>query len=265
VEIIVLETYHEISKVAAEIVVRSMQQTEKIVLGLATGSTPVGLYQELVARYKKNEIDFSNAVTFNLDEYVGLEPEHPQSYNSFMEQHLFGEINVPVKQQYIPPSNISNLKEIDRFCLWYEEEIQRHGGIDLQILGIGVDGHIGFNESSSSLQSRTRLTTLARSTIEANAKFFDRQIDLVPKMSITMGVGTIMEAKRCILLANGENKAKAVANAIEGPITASIPASALQMHPNTTILLDASAAKNLKHLEYYKWVYQNKRELETQM
>ena len=182
-----------------------------------------------------------------------------------MEQHLFGQINVHVKQQYIPPSNISNLKEIDRFCLWYEEEIQRHGGIDLQILGIGVDGHIGFNESSSSLQSRTRLTTLARSTIEANAKFFDRQIDLVPKMSITMGVGTIMEAKRCILLANGENKAKAVANAIEGPITASIPASALQMHPNTTILLDASAAKNLKHLEYYKWVYQNKRELETQM
>ena len=117
-EIIVLETYHEISQVAAEIVVRSMQQTEKIVLGLATGSTPVGLYQELVARYKKNEIDFSNAVTFNLDEYVGLEPEHPQSYNSFMEQHLFGEINVPVKQQYIPPSNISNLKEIDRFCRW---------------------------------------------------------------------------------------------------------------------------------------------------
>ena len=124
------------------------------------------------------------------------------------------------------------------------QQLVEKGGIDLQLLGVGRNGHIGFNESSSSLQSRTRLTTLARSTIEANAKFFDRQIDLVPKMSITMGVGTIMEANRCILLANGENKAEAVANAIEGPITASIPASALQMHPNTTILLDASAAKN---------------------
>lgn len=264
-EIIVLETYNEISQAAAEIVVQSVQQAEKIVLGLATGSTPVGLYQELVARYKKNEVDFSNTVTFNLDEYVGLDPKHPESYNSFMEQHFFGEINVPAKQRYIPPSNISNLKEIDHFCRWYEEEIQRHGGIDLQILGIGVDGHIGFNESSSSLRSRTRLTTLARSTIEANSKFFDGYVDSVPKMSITMGVGTIMEANRCILLANGENKAEAVANAIEGPITASVPASALQMHPNTTIIIDAAAAKKLKHLEYYKWVYQNKRELETQI
>ncbi len=265
VEIIVLETYHELSRVAAEIVAESIRQAKKAVLGLATGSTPIGLYKELIARYQQEEIDFSDVVAFNLDEYVGLEPQHPQSYHYFMEKHLFGQINIPTEQRYIPPSDLSDLQAIQRFCQWYEDEIQRHGGIDLQVLGIGVDGHIGFNESSSSLTSRTRLKTLAQSTVEANAKFFDKNIALVPKLSITMGVGTIMEAKRCLLLANGERKAEAVANAIEGPITASVPASILQMHPNTTILLDNSAAQRLERLDYYKWVYQSKQQLESQL
>jgi glucosamine-6-phosphate deaminase len=200
--------------------------------------------------HKNEGLDFSQVTTFNLDEYVGLKKDHPQSYHYFMHENLFKHINIPVQNVYIPSGTTNNYAA---FCQWYERRIKEYGGIDLQLLGIGSDGHIAFNEPSSSLGSRTRIKTLAKSTIEDNARFFEK-IEDVPIYAITMGVGTILEARKILFLANGAAKADAVAKAIEGPVTSMISASALQLHPDVTAYLDRAATANLSMLDYYEWV-----------
>jgi glucosamine-6-phosphate deaminase len=224
------------------------------VLGLATGSTPIALYRELVLLAEAGLLDFSRATAFNLDEYVGLAPEHPQSYRAFMRKHLLDHINIPLASTHIPNGLAP---DIAQHCQEYEDAIQRAGGIDLQLLGLGSDGHIGFNEPSSSLRSRTRLKTLTPRTIADNAQFFGSEAD-VPRHVITMGVGTIMESRHVVVLAIGERKAQAVAGMVEGAITADLPASILQMHQKCTLLVDEPAAAQLKRADYYRWVYDHK-------
>ena len=249
-EVIISETYEELGKAAARRVARTLNAKPDAVLGLATGSTPLGLYQELIRMHREEGLDFSQVTTFNLDEYVGLRGDHPQSYHYFMQENLFKHINIARQNIYIPSGTTDNY---EAFCKWYELRIVECGGIDLQVLGIGSDGHIAFNEPSSSLGSRTRIKTLARQTIEDNARFFSSPEE-VPIYAITMGVGTILEAHEIILLAGGESKAKAVAGAIEGPVTSMNTASALQLHRDTTFFLDREAAGELKMIDYYQWI-----------
>jgi glucosamine-6-phosphate deaminase len=249
-EVIIAKTYEEMSRQAAREVADVLNAKPDAVLGLATGSTPLGLYQELARMCKRGELDFSQVRTFNLDEYVGLTAAHPQSYRYFMQENFFKHINIPPQNIHIPSGTTNNYRS---FCDWYEQRIKECGGVDLQILGIGSDGHIGFNEPGSSLSSRTRLKTLAKPTIDDNARFFERRED-VPIYAITMGVGTIMEARKIVMLANGAKKAAALAAAIEGPVTGMISASALQLHPDARVFVDEPAAGQLKMREYYEWV-----------
>src|SRR6266480_366929 len=246
-EVIITKTYEEMSRAAAIAVAEVLNAKPDSVLGMATGSTPLGVYQELVRMHKKEGLDFSQVTTFNLDEYVGLPVSHPQSYHRFMHDNFFKHINIPPQNIHIPSGTTSNYRA---FCEWYEKRIAECGGIDVQILGIGSDGHIAFNEPTSSLSSRTRLKTLAKSTIDDNARFFSSREE-VPIYAITMGVGTILEARKILLLANGKKKADAVAQAVEGPVTSMITASALQMHPDTTVYVDDDAASKLQMREYY--------------
>lgn len=252
-EIIVTESFEEMSKVAARVVAKTLNSKPNAVLGLATGSTPLGLYRELVRMHNEEGLDFSQVTTFNLDEYVGLTGKHPQSYHYFMHENLFKHINIPKENIHLPSGTTDNY---EAFCHWYEQRIKECGGIDLQVLGIGTDGHIAFNEPSSSLGSRTRIKTLAKQTIEDNARFFDSR-EQVPVYAITMGVGTIVEARKIILLANGRHKADAVAKAIEGPVTSMITASALQLHRDVLFIVDREAASALTMLDYYEWIQAN--------
>lgn len=249
-EVIVKDGYEEMSRAAAKAVAKSLNRKPNAVLGLATGSTPLSLYKELVRMHRDEGLDFSQVTSFNLDEYVGLPKDHPQSYHYFMYENLFKHINISPLNIHIPSGTTDNY---EAFCNWYEQRIVERGGIDLQVLGIGSDGHIAFNEPSSSLGSRTRIKTLARQTIEDNARFFDH-IEDVPIYAITMGVGTILEARQIILLASGEGKAAAVAAAVEGPVTSMITASALQLHRDCTFYLDRPASRCLKMIDYYEWV-----------
>jgi glucosamine-6-phosphate deaminase len=253
-EVVIKPTAEQASRLAANLVAQLVRKKPNAVLGLATGSTPLPLYAELSRMHKEDDLNFRRATTFNLDEYIGLGSDHPCSYHYFMMENLFRHINVPKKNIHIPDGLT---KDVPSFCQEYEAAIKRAGGIDLQILGLGWDGHIGFNEPTSSLSSRTRIKTLTKKTIEANKRFFSSEKE-VPRHVITMGVGTIQEAKRCVLLAYGENKAAAVAAMVEGPITAMAPASVLQMHPSTVVIIDEAAAKNLKNAEYYRYVYDHK-------
>lgn len=240
----------EMGQRAAKIVAQALNSKPNTVLGLATGSTPLGLYQELVRMHREEGLDFSYVRTFNLDEYVGLGRDDPQSYHHFMHENLFKHINIPPQNIHIPSGTTDNY---EAFCAWYEARIIECGGIDLQILGIGSDGHIAFNEPTSSLGSRTRIKTLAKQTIDDNARFFETPAD-VPIYAITMGVGTILDAQRILMLAAGENKSDAIAKAIEGPVTSMITASALQLHQDVVCLLDTAAAGRLQMREYYEWV-----------
>lgn len=249
-EIIIQPNQKKATTVAARIIARLLCEKPDAVLGLATGSTPLLLYRELIGM----KLDWSRVTTFNLDEYVGLPENHAQSYHRFMWENLFRHVNIAKKNVHIPDGNT---KDIPKFCAKYEKQIRAAGGIDLQLLGIGTDGHIGFNEPTSSLASRTRIKTLTRQTIKDNARFFGSS-DAVPRHVITMGIGTIMEARQVLLLAFGAKKARAVAEAAEGPMTALNPASILQMHPTAKFCLDAEAAGRLRHGNYYRWVYDNK-------
>ena len=249
-EVVINDSYESMGKAAARVVAKTLNSKPNAVLGLATGSTPLSLYQELVRLHREEGLDFSQATTFNLDEYVGLTRNNPQSYHYFMHRNLFQHINIPPQNTYIPSGTTDNYQA---FCQWYENRIVECGGIDLQILGIGTDGHIAFNEPSSSLGSRTRIKTLARSTIEDNSRFFEKAED-VPAYAITMGVGTILESRRILLMATGQNKASAVAAAIEGPVTSMITASALQLHEDVICFLDQASAADLKMIEYYQWI-----------
>ncbi|MCM8820370.1 MAG: glucosamine-6-phosphate deaminase [Candidatus Omnitrophica bacterium] len=249
--VLIANDYDEMSKKAADIVAELIRIKPGCVLGLATGSTPEGLYNELVRRHKEEGLDFSKVITFNLDEYYGLAGTHPQSYRYFMNEKLFNGINIRKENTFVPDGKVP-VKDIEKFCREYEEKIKKAGGIDLQVLGIGGDGHIAFNEPGSSLSSRTRLVALNEQTIKDNSRFFS-SVDEVPRYALSMGVGTILEAKELLFLANGEKKAEVVAKAIEGPITSSITASALQLHPKVTVLLDEGAAKMLSRVSFYKF------------
>ena len=253
-EVIIQKDYEHLSKVAARMVVDILNAKPDAVLGMATGSTPLGLYQELVRLHREEHVDFSRVTTFNLDEYVGLSVNHPQSYHYFMHENFFRHVNIQPQNINIPSGTTSNYQA---FCEWYEERINACGGIDLQILGIGSDGHIAFNEPTSSLTSRTRLKTLAKSTIDDNARFFDQRED-VPVYAITMGVGTILEAQQLLLLASGNSKAGAIARAIEGPVTSMVTASAIQMHSDVTVVVDEDAARELQMRSYYEFTYSAK-------
>jgi glucosamine-6-phosphate deaminase len=249
-EIIIQPTHQAATDVAARIIARLLSDKPTAVLGLATGSTPLALYQTLI----KMNLDWSRATTFNLDEYIGLPRDHAQSYHTFMWENLFKHINIARENVHIPDGNA---EDIPQFCRRYEEQISAAGGIDLQVLGIGTDGHIGFNEPTSSLVSRTRIKTLTQQTCRDNARFFGSE-ESVPHHVITMGIGTIMEARQNLLLAFGPNKSRAIAEAVEGPITSINPASILQMHPAVKVILDELAASDLKRSEYYRWVYESK-------
>jgi glucosamine-6-phosphate deaminase len=239
----------ELNREAARIIASAVRRDPSLTLGLATGSTTIGVYAELARMHREEGLDFSKVVTFNLDEYVGLPADHPQSFRFFMQQNLFRHINVDPANIHIPDGTCRG--NYDEYCASYEKSIRQAGGIDLQILGIGRNGHIGFNEPASSLGSRTRLKALTRETLEDNRKFFASDEEM-PKCAITVGIGTILEARRIVLLAAGSSKAKAVARAIEGPITASVTASALQLHPDVTFIVNEEAAAELAQKEYYR-------------
>lgn len=239
--IIVTEDYQSMSRKAAMMVAGQISLKPDSVLGLATGSTPIGLYQELIKMYQAGDLDFSKVRTFNLDEYYNLSADDPQSYHYFMYDNLFNHINMK-------PENVSILdgmaSDFDRECREYEKAIRDCGGIDLQILGIGVNGHIGFNEPDSALNVYTALVDLTDDTINANSRFFDSP-DLVPRKALSVGMGVILRARRIILLASGENKAEAIRETVSGLVTTNTPSSFLQLHPDVYLIIDKAAASLL--------------------
>jgi glucosamine-6-phosphate deaminase len=250
--LLVLKTSpEELGREAARFVANAVRRNPGLRLGLATGSSTVGMYRELVRLHLEEALDFSRVVTFNLDEYLGLSVDHPQSFAYFMRQNFFSHVNIPPANIHIPDGSLK--KDYRQYCAEYEQRIRDSGGIDLQVLGIGRNGHVGFNEPTSSLGSRTRLKVLTKETIEDNRKFFAPGEE-IPQCAITMGIGTILEARRILLLASGASKAAAIANAIEGPVTASVTASALQLHCEVTFLVDQEAGAQLKQQEYYRRV-----------
>lgn len=259
-QIVILETPEQVANYGADQISKQINSKPTSVLGLATGSTPVALYKELISRYRAGEITFSQVTTFNLDEYLGLDAEHPQSYRYFMNEHLFNQVDINLANTYVP-----NGTPIDPFaeCDAYESKLGEAAGVDLQLLGLGQNGHIGFNEPTSSLGSRTRIKTLSPETIEANRRFFSDG-EFQPTLSITMGIGTIMESKRIVLLATGAAKAGAVVDMIEGPIAAKCPASILQMHPQVIVILDRGAAQGLKNRSFYQLIEEKNQRLHMQ-
>ena len=243
IKVQIVKDYDELSKRATKIIRGAIKNKPNSVLGLATGSTPVGCYRELVRTHKEKGLDFSKVVTFNLDEYIGLSPTHPQSCRYFMDEKLFNHVNIKIENTHIP-NGLSD--DLQGACKEFEEAIKRSGGIDLQLLSIGANGHIAFNEPGSPFNSRTRVVSLSERTRKDNARFF-KSIDEVPRQAISVGIGTIMEARKIVLLASGTEKADAVAKSVDGPITTGVPASILQKHPDCTFILDEAAASKLTH------------------
>ena len=235
--IIVVESYEEMSIKAASIVKSQLVLKPDCVLGCATGETPLGMYQELVKAYRNKEADFAEATFFNLDEYCNMDEENPQSYPYYMEENFFNHINANKNNIFVPDGMA---KDMDNECLLYDKKIRDSGGIDLQILGIGKNGHIGFNEPDISLNTETHLVNLTTKTIRANSRFFNTAQE-VPKKAITMGIGTIMRSRKIILLANGKRKAWVIERTINGPITTKVPATILQLHNDVTIIIDQEA------------------------
>ena len=253
-EIIIKQDYDAICEEAVMLIHQAWKKKNDLVLGLATGSSPLGVYKRLIELYKKGEIEFSRVSTFNLDEYLGLKENHPQSFAHYMENNFFRHVNLKRENIHM----LSGMPEdIDQHCGEFEDKIKALGGIDIQILGIGRNGHIGFNEPSSSLSSRTRVKTLTQDMIKANERFFT-SLEEIPRYCLTMGIGTIMEAHMLVLLAYGKKKSDAIHKSIEGPVTATVPGSVLQLHPHTKVIIDREAASELVRREYYEWVYNNK-------
>lgn len=227
-------------KAALEIV-QQIKDKPDTVLGLATGSTPVNMYRRLIEMHRAGQVSFSKVKTFNLDEYVGIPREHPCSYYYFMQENLFSDIDIPPESVSLPDGNAPDLEEE---CRRYEKKIADSGGIDLQVLGIGHNGHIGFNEPNTPFESVTGIVDLTQSTIKANSRFFESE-DQVPRQAVSMGIKTIMLARKIILLAKGADKADIIQKALQGPITPEVPASVLQLHPNLLVFLDNEAAARL--------------------
>lgn len=256
-EVVLLETPEEAARLLADTVEALVRRRPDAVLGLATGSSPLLTYRELVARHRASRgPSYARVQAFLLDEYVGLSPGHPQSYRTTIESELTGRLGISPANLHSPDGSVANLASAG--CR-YEKEISNAGGIDLQILGIGSDGHLAFNEPGSSLSSRTRLKTLTAQTREDNARFFGGgSPDDVPRHVLTQGLGTISEARHLILVASGKGKAEAVAAAVEGPLTASCPASVLQLHKHVSLLLDEEAGSALARAQYYRASYAGK-------
>ena len=250
-EIVVCKTKEEASRKAAEMITAAVAKNPKTVLGLATGSTPVLMYNEMAKAVKAKKVSYKQVKSWNLDEYVGLAGTHDQSYRYFMNKNLFEKIDIKIQNTHV----LNGLaKDFAKECASYEAGIKKAGGIDIQVLGIGSDGHIAFNEPGTSLSSRTSVVYLTPSTIKDNARlFFKGKEDEVPTRALSMGVGTICEARKIILLAFGKGKADAVKGMVEGGVTQFCTASALQMHPDAWVFCDEEAASKLKLKKYYAW------------
>lgn len=250
-KVLVMPTVERAASRAAGLVADTLAAEALPVLGLATGSTMQPVYADLIARHRAGALSFANATSFNLDEYVGLSPDHPQSYHQTMRQLLFDQVDMDPARCHLPRGDAADpAAEAAR----YDEAIASAGGIDIQLLGIGRNGHIGFNEPTSSLGARTRIKTLTSGTRAANARFFG-DTETVPRHAITMGIANILEARRCVLVATGQAKAEAVARMIEGPLGADCPASALQLHPRATVIVDRAAADALRLTDYYQEIH----------
>lgn len=255
-EVIIQKNADAAASLVSRIIAEELREDPHLVLGLATGRTMEGVYERLVAEHVQNGLDFSLCRTFNLDEYAGLPPEHPHSFTYFMESRLFSKVNIDKRNAHLPNGMAEDLQEE---CKRFEAGIADCGGIDVQLLGIGRDGHIGFNEPLSSLMSRTREKALTPETIRQNAELVGGE-DNVPKRALTMGVGTILESRRCLVLVTGKEKAGILAKAVEGPITSMITASALQLHPWCAVITDEEAASELLYQDYYRWIFENEPE-----
>ena len=259
-DILIKSNYDDISVCAARIIATLVREKPNAVLGLSTGSSPIGTYRELVRMHRDEGLDFSGVTTFNLDEYLGLGKDlskpyaEDQSYARFMWEELFKGIEIPLEQTQVPDGLTKNP---EAYCAWYEDAIRQAGGIDLQLLGIGRDGHWGFNEPGTSLASRTQVVALTQQTLDDNWELFYRKAGCkqedMPHFAITMGIGTILEARRIIMLASGSRKADIVARALEEPVTSQVTASAIQLYSGTaTVFLDEAAAAKLTRLDYYR-------------
>ncbi|WP_254786900.1 glucosamine-6-phosphate deaminase [Curtobacterium sp. MCBA15_001] len=255
-EIIILPTPAEVGRVAAAKIASIVADKPTAVIGLATGSSPQGIYQDLQRRIAAGEISFAQARGFALDEYVGIPLDHPESYASVIARDVVGPLGFDASRVRVPDGRAT---DIEFAAKEYDAAIRAAGGIDVQILGIGANGHIGFNEPTSSFASRTRIKTLAPSTREANARFFD-SLDQVPTHCMTQGLGTILEARQLVLVAQGSTKAAAVAAAVEGPLSSFVPGSALQLHQHATVVVDEAAAADLQLGDYYRYTYEHKPE-----
>lgn len=241
IKVTVCQDKQEVARVAAEIFAKMIREKPDLMLGLATGGTPVDMYQMLIRMHKEQGLNFSRVRSFNLDEYVGLSGDHTQSYRYFMNANLFNQINIDKLNTHVPDGKAENFQ---MSCQQYEKDIQAAAGIDLQLLGIGSNGHIAFNEPGSPGNSRTRVVTLTERTIKDNARFFQDESE-IPRQAVTMGIGTILEANKIVLLATGANKAEAVVKALKGKVTADLPASFLQNHPDCIFILDRDSAAGL--------------------
>jgi glucosamine-6-phosphate deaminase len=239
--VLIADNYEEVSKISAEIIAELVRTKPNCVLGLATGSTPIGMYEKLIEFYKEKNVDFSKVTTFNLDEYLGLPGSHSQSYRFFMNNKLFNHINIDINNTFVPNGIANDIQEV---CEKYDQMILDAGGIDLQVLGIGNNGHIGFNEPSDALNIGTHVTNLTKSTIEINSRFFN-SINEVPTKAITMGLGSIMKAKHIVLIASGSSKADIIGKLVNGKIDTLIPASLLQVHQNVTVIVDKDAGARI--------------------
>ncbi|MCI6205574.1 MAG: glucosamine-6-phosphate deaminase [Corynebacterium glucuronolyticum] len=254
-EVIIVSNPDQIGSVAADHVESLISAKSNAVLGVATGSSPLGLYAELGRRVSAGKLSLKDASAFMLDEYVGLPADHPERYRTFIERHFVEATDILSANVHGPDGAA---EDMEKACAAYEQAIKDAGGVDLQILGVGTDGHIAFNEPGSSLASRTRLKSLMEQTRHDNARFFDDDIDQVPHHCVTQGVGTILDARHLVLLASGKGKAEAIKGVVEGPVTSSCTGSALQMHPKATVIIDEDAASLLDHADYYRFAYANK-------
>lgn len=252
-EVVILPGGRPIALLAADAIEALLKNKPDAVLGLATGSSPLPVYEELEQRHRRG-LDFSRVRAFTLDEYVGLPPGHPGSYREVIRREFTGRVNISPENVHGPDGEAA---DVPAACRAFEEAIRAAGGVDLQLLGLGTDGHIGFNEPGSSLASRTRIKTLVEQTRRDNARFFSNLAE-VPHHVITQGLGTILEARHVILLATGAQKAQAVRDLVEGPVAAICPASVLQLHPHVTVLLDEAAASSLRLADYYRHSYDSK-------
>ncbi|OPJ57070.1 glucosamine-6-phosphate deaminase [Alkalithermobacter paradoxus] len=238
----IVDDYNAMSKKAADIVSMQIKTKQNSVIGLATGSTPIGMYKELIKMHRKEKLDFSKIKTFNLDEYYKIHPQDNQSYRYYMMKNFFNHINIDHNNINIP-NGMTN--DTERECKLYEEKIQESGGIDLQILGIGTNAHIGFNEPNNKFEPYTHLVNLDKNTIKSNSRFF-RSVEDVPAKAISMGIKTIMSSRKILLLANGDNKAQAIFESLKGPIVPQVPGSILQLHKDLTVIIDKKAARYLE-------------------